>query len=195
MPKLQVLLLLLLCPLLHAQQTLDTEPFNNNSVVKLTRAGFAEDVIVGSVFRSQGNYDTSLDALTALREAGVGDSVIAAVVPRSSQPFRPPALQAPTVAKISVPPAAEPTIRPKVLLKSKSHSNVWTGSRDQSMEMSKDFWESCPEVQITINSNLADYTVNLNHIEHGLIRDNQLQVVNRSGDLVSTVGGPGSIRG
>jgi hypothetical protein len=62
------------------------------------------------------------------------------------------------------------------------------------MEMSKDFEKDCSGVRITINSQAADYTVLLNHIEIGLIvRDNQIQVANRDGDLISKTKEGGSI--
>jgi hypothetical protein len=52
---------------------------------------------------------------------------------------------------------------------------------------------NCPGVRISINQQMADYTVALNHIEHGLARDNQIQVANRDGDLISTTKEGGSI--
>ena len=63
------------------------------------------------------------------------------------------------------------------------------------MEMSKDFQEVCPDVQISLNQHLVDYTVELNHIEHVFSRDNQMQVVNKDGDLVSKTKEGGSIKG
>ena len=46
------------------------------------------------------------------------------------------------------------------------------------MEMSKDLERDCPGVRMTINQQVADYTVLLNHIEVGFARDNQIQVAN-----------------
>jgi hypothetical protein len=40
--------------------------------------------------------------------------------------------------------------------------------------MSKDFQELCPEVQISVNPNLLDYTVELNHTEYSFVRLNQI---------------------
>jgi hypothetical protein len=54
------------------------------------------------------------------------------------------------------------------------------------MEMASDFGSVCPTVQITINDQKADFTVALNHIEMGLaVRDNQVQVYNKDGDLIT----------
>jgi hypothetical protein len=63
------------------------------------------------------------------------------------------------------------------------------------MEMSKDFEKACPDIRVTINQQMADYTVLLNHIELGLIvRDNQMQVADKNGDLLKTNEG-GGIKG
>jgi len=63
------------------------------------------------------------------------------------------------------------------------------------MEMSKDFAKICPGVRVTINQQVADYTVILNHIELGLFaRDNQMQVADKNGDLLKTREG-GGIKG
>jgi hypothetical protein len=78
------------------------------------------------------------------------------------------------------------TDRPRVLLRSQSYGNQQNALRDQSMEMAADFKKVCPTVQITINEQRADFTVALNHIEVGLLaRDNQVEVYDKDGDLIS----------
>jgi hypothetical protein len=72
-------LLLLLCPVLLAQQALD-----NASVIKLVKAGLSEDLIVTTINSSAGTYDTSANGLIALKKAGASDKVMAAVVLRAS---------------------------------------------------------------------------------------------------------------
>ena len=71
--------LLLLCPVLFAQQALD-----NASVIKLVKAGLSEDLIVTTINSSSGTYDTSANGLIALKKAGASDKVIAAVVVKAS---------------------------------------------------------------------------------------------------------------
>jgi hypothetical protein len=62
------------------------------------------------------------------------------------------------------------------------------------MEMAKDFLKVCSDVKITINLTAADYTIRLNHIEHGLLyRDNQIEVFDGNGDLLHNKEG-GSIK-
>jgi hypothetical protein len=52
--------------------------------------------------------------------------------------------------------------------------------------MAKDFQSKCPGTTITIAQDKADYTVILNHIEVGLFaRDNQMEVANRDGNILS----------
>ena len=54
------------------------------------------------------------------------------------------------------------------------------------MEMSKDFERDCPDARMTLNPKTADYTISLKHIELGLVtRDNQFQIADRHGDLIS----------
>jgi hypothetical protein len=62
------------------------------------------------------------------------------------------------------------------------------------MEMSKDLEKDCPAVRVTINPQMADYTIALNHIEVDLARDNQIQLANKDGDLLLNKEG-GSIAG
>ena len=69
------LLFLVFCPFLIAQQAL-----NNDSVIKMVKAGLTDDVIVATINATSGAYDTSPDGLIALKQAGVSDKVIAAIV-------------------------------------------------------------------------------------------------------------------
>lgn len=95
-------LFLAICPLLVAQQTL-----NNDSVIKLVKAGLSDDLIVSTINGSPGAYDTSADGIIALKTAGASDKVVAAVVAKTNaaaQPAMAPIPSSPTIA-------AEPQIR------------------------------------------------------------------------------------
>jgi hypothetical protein len=180
--------------LLLGQQTL-----NNESVVRLMKAGFSEDVIISAINRSQGSYDTSVDGLIALKNAGMTNKEIWAIVakayPQTSAALIAPVAEGAPTVRAALPVPAQSADKPRVFLRAQSHSSGWNESRDQSMEMSKDFQEVCPGVQISLNQHLVDYTVDLNHIEHDFLRDNQMQVANKDGDLVSKIKGGGSIKG
>jgi hypothetical protein len=190
---------LAICPLLVAQQAL-----NNDSVIKLVKAGLSDDLIVSTINGSAGAYDTSADGIIALKTAGVSDKVVAAVVLKGSAPAAtaqippPPPVAEPTApGQVTPTPGAPGPLanKPRVFLQSVSHGNQWNAARDQSMEMSKDFEKNCPEVRISINQQMADYTVALNHIEVGFARDNQFQIANKDGDLISKTKEGGSIAG
>jgi hypothetical protein len=173
-------------PVLIAQQGM-----NNDSVIKLCKAGLADEVIVSTIQSSPGDYKTSVDDLVALKTAGASDKVVAAVVSKAAAPA---AVAAEPAAAATVPvPGANSGKPPRVFLQSASHGSNKNAARDQSMEMSKDFEKDCAGVKVTINQNAADYTVLLNHIEHGFTRDNQIQVANRDGDLISKTKEGGSI--
>jgi len=187
---------LVVYPLLLAQQTL-----NDDSVIKLMKAGVSEDVIISTINRSPGSYDTSVDGLIAMKNAGMTNTEISAIVakvsavPQTSAAQLVPVAEVAPTARTAAPVSAQSANKPRVLLRSQSHGSGWNLSRDQSMEMSKDFQEVCPDVQISLNQHLVDYTVELNHIEHVFSRDNQMQVVNKDGDLVSKTKEGGSIKG
>jgi hypothetical protein len=198
-------------PILAAQQAM-----NNDSVVKLVKAGLSDDLVVSTINASPGTYNTSADSLIALKTAGASDKVISAVVLKSSSSS--PAQ--PTVSATSAPDgqanpgqqtqsstamqgqeqeqqsSAQAPGKPRVFLEASSKGPNRNADRDQSMEMSKDLEKDCPGVRVTINQQMADYTIQLNHIEVGLlVRDNQIQVANKDGDLISKTKEGGSIAG
>ena len=72
-------LLLAICPFLVAQQAL-----NNDSIIKMVKAQLSDDVIVTTINASPGAYDTSPDGLIALKQAGVSNKVIDALVAKST---------------------------------------------------------------------------------------------------------------
>jgi hypothetical protein len=74
-----ICLLLLLCPALFAQETM-----NNDSVIKMIKAGLSQDLIATTINSSPGKYDTSANALIALKKAGAGDKVVAAMILKAS---------------------------------------------------------------------------------------------------------------
>jgi len=191
-----VAFILVICPILFAQQAL-----NNNAIIKLVKAGLSDDLIVSTINASAASYDTTAEGIIALKTAGASDKVVAAIVVKASAPA--PMAQAPIANPVQAPQAAahqyavatQQDSKPRVFLQSKSKGGIWTASRDQSMEMSKDFEKDCPSVSVTINQNAADYTIILNHIEFSLSRDNQIQIANRNGDLIARTKEGGTING
>jgi len=72
--------LLFLTGMVAAQETL-----NNDSIIQLSKAGFSEDMIVSTINSSPGNFDTSVDGLIALKDAGVSEKVLAAIMSKSTR--------------------------------------------------------------------------------------------------------------
>jgi hypothetical protein len=65
----------------HAQQTMD-----NDAVVKLVKSGLGEDLIVQTITASAGHYDISTDAMIALKQAGVTDKELGAMITKNTAP-------------------------------------------------------------------------------------------------------------
>jgi hypothetical protein len=75
----------------HAQDTLDKEGpltigqpktaaqptlIDNDTIIRMFKAGIGDDVIIQTIQLQPGHYDTSPDALIALKQAGVSDHVL-----------------------------------------------------------------------------------------------------------------------
>jgi hypothetical protein len=69
------------CPELAAQQEM-----NNDSVIKMVKAGLSPVVIAASVNAQPGHYDLSADSLIALKKAGVSDQIVTAMIAHNSTP-------------------------------------------------------------------------------------------------------------
>ncbi len=98
-------LFLVFCPLLIAQQAM-----NNDAVVKLVKAGLSDSLIIITINASPGTYDISANGLIALKQAGVSDKVVAAIVAKATAPAAaaPPSPAPPaTAATQATEPAAD----------------------------------------------------------------------------------------
>jgi hypothetical protein len=62
------------CSLVSSQQLL-----NNESVIKMVKAGLSDELIATAVTSSPGSYDTSANGLVALKAGGATDKVVGAV--------------------------------------------------------------------------------------------------------------------
>lgn len=60
------------------------ETMTNDEVISLTKAGLAGSIIIGKIRTSKTNFDMSTDALIKLKQAGVGDDVVAAMLEAKS---------------------------------------------------------------------------------------------------------------
>lgn len=62
------------------------DTLSNATVIALVRAGLGPEAIIAKINASNGSYDTSTNALIELKQAGVFDGVIAAMLQRSTTP-------------------------------------------------------------------------------------------------------------
>ncbi len=91
--------LLAICPLLVAQQAM-----NNDSILKLVKAGLSDDLIVSTINGTAGSYDISADGIIALKTAGASDKVVATIVAKANAPAPEP----PPVPPLAPMPAQAP---------------------------------------------------------------------------------------
>ena len=60
------------------------EVLTNESVLKMAKAGLSETVILTMISQQPGKYSTKLDDLIALKQAGVGDKIVAAMAAKGT---------------------------------------------------------------------------------------------------------------
>ena len=98
-PRLGTLLLLVLALLMTCSLTRGQgpAPLSNADIIKMVHLKFGDNVIVAKIKSSACNFDTSMDALVKLKQAGVSDAVLAAMVeagttatPAAPSPATPP---------------------------------------------------------------------------------------------------------
>src|SRR5947209_13731736 len=87
---------LLLVIIAFAQETL-----TNDAVLKLVKAGLGESLIVSMIQSQPGKYSLGADDLIKLKESGISDKILGAMVTKASSP----AAQPPTPGPVSELPA------------------------------------------------------------------------------------------
>lgn len=181
-----------------SNQNANEAKMTNADVVDLVGLGLSDDVVIDKIHAAKGtSFDTSVAGLKSLKAAKVSDAVIRTMInPSNSNNSSSGSEPSTSATANSSQPGSDTPLpnKPRVFLEAASHGSNQNANRDQSMEMGKDFERDCADVTITINQQMADYTVSLNHIEAGLYRDNQIQVANKAGDLISKTKEGGSIR-
>jgi hypothetical protein len=66
-----------------------TATMNNNSVIKMAKAGLGDDLILQTINTQPGLYSTDADSLVILKDAGISDRVISAMVNKSRRLLTP----------------------------------------------------------------------------------------------------------
>jgi hypothetical protein len=104
--RLVFMLVLLLAPVLPrsaAQSAPSTAPLSVEDIVKLSKEGISEDVLIAKIKKNAKPFDLSPDELVELKKLGVTDSVIKLLLD-PTQPYVPPPPPQPP------PPAPKPSI-------------------------------------------------------------------------------------
>ncbi len=84
------------------------EVMTNETVIQMVKAGFSENVILAKMRSSQTKFDTRTEALIALKQAGVSEKVMSAIISGGAPPASAPAASAPAASA----PAAVATAPP-----------------------------------------------------------------------------------
>jgi hypothetical protein len=79
-----LLLTVVVCFALHANVTAQDELMTNEEVISLTKAGLSPSLIIGKIRSGKSNFDLSTDSLIKLKQAGVPDDVVAAMLEAKS---------------------------------------------------------------------------------------------------------------
>lgn len=67
------------------------QALNNDAIIRMSKAGLSDDLIITTINAQPGAFDTSANGLIALKAAGVSDKVVAAIVTRAATAKRAPA--------------------------------------------------------------------------------------------------------
>jgi hypothetical protein len=89
-----------------AQAPAETGPQANTEVLKLLRAVMPESVVLDKIHAATAKFDTSADALIALKQAGATEAELKAILAQPNAP----ASQSPAATPSAAPPATEPSL-------------------------------------------------------------------------------------
>ena len=165
------------------QASQDQKVIANQDVLDMLKSGLPPEIVAAKIKASHCSFNTDVPTLKELKDKGVPDNVVLAMV------------EAPHFAAIP----NDGKIRVLV-----TDSQSWEvaggwgasngsgggaeagGARPQTAEVIKTFTERCPEVTVTNKSDMANYAVTLDHEGgKGAIRkDNKVAVFRRNGDAI-----------
>jgi hypothetical protein len=92
------------------------EALTNQSIVEMVKAGLSERIIIARIRTGPNNFDTSTDALIALKKNGVPEKVIEAIMSPSAAPAASAVAPAGNVAMAPPPAMSSGPSRPTVFL-------------------------------------------------------------------------------
>src|SRR6478609_2587858 len=74
----------LVCLISFTAVTAQDEVMTNEEVISLSKAGLSPSIIVGKIRSGQTNFDLSTDSLIKLKQAGVSDDIVTAMLEAKS---------------------------------------------------------------------------------------------------------------
>jgi len=101
----------------------DKHPLTNDDVLKLVKQGFGDDVIVAMIEANDTAFDVSISGLTALKDAGISNAVMSAM------------LKAESKKRQAVPPAAAQSQAPSQTILNPSQSMAGMGPNASVQQM------------------------------------------------------------
>ncbi len=99
----------------------------NQDIIRLVKAGISDDLIISKIKQSKTRFDTSVNGLVALKQAGVSDNLIAVMVNPPSASAPAPAAAAADSSQPAVAPARQ-ALRPGFTASNKPQSVAGTNS-------------------------------------------------------------------
>jgi hypothetical protein len=84
----------LLCTILLAAQ----DPLSNEAILKMLKAGLSDELVVNAINRQPGKYALAVDDLIALKNAGVSEQIMAAMLNKNHPDTSPPTQAQPPLA-------------------------------------------------------------------------------------------------
>jgi hypothetical protein len=86
------------------------KPLSNDDVVQMVKGGFDESTTISAIEAADTNFDTSVQALMALKAAGVSEKVISAMLAATKKKAEAAKASAPAPAAPAAAPAANPDV-------------------------------------------------------------------------------------
>ena len=159
------------------------DPMTNNDVLDLVEKGVSNKLIIAMIQNAETDFDTSTETILALRDNGVPDEVLEAMLNAEG----PPDLSDDGELMVYVTDSQSWQMTGGWALAVGSGGGYSAGgARPQTAEIIKTFQERCPEVPITNERERADYVVLLDH-EGGkawVLKDNKVAVFGRDGTSI-----------
>lgn len=120
------------------------EVLTNESLISLKKAGFSDAILISKIRSSQTKFDVSTKGLIGLKNAGMSEQVIEAVVNAGSAPAAPPAAAAPAPAAPAA--GAAPAASRESIFNLIGGKSVELAASNASLEFNTGFFDSKSEL-------------------------------------------------